>query len=140
MKCNSEDQASLQIEKNERPFCRFHTVSLNVLLNDGIRNYIVNHLKVCEKIEKLTTDYLIINDLTLNKGEKVNIKFLVSLEEDYYQIYKDKLKAYLKNLDIKDLFNNIVDLFEDYAYELDTEIDNIKLELIDIEIVKGEIV
>ena len=127
MKCNSEDQASLQIEKNERPFCRFHTVSLNVLLNDGIRNYIVNHLKSCKKIEKLTTDYLIINDLKLEKGTKVNIKFLISLENDSYKIYKDKFENYVENLDIKDLFNYIVDLFEDYAYELDTEIDNIKI-------------
>ena len=137
MKCNGTELASLQIEKNNKPICKFCSTTLNILLNDGIRNNLINHLKVNGKREKFTTQFLTINNMKLEKGTKVYIKFLISLEEDYYNIYKDKFKVYIEELDIKEFYNYIVELYEEYAYELDTEVDNIKIKLIEIKVKEG---
>ena len=137
MICNGTELASLQIEKDNKPICRFCPTTLNILLNDGIRNRVINYLKVNSKIEKFTTQFLTINNMKIEKGTKVYMKFLISLQEDYYNIYKNKFEAYVEKLDIKEFFNYIVDLYEEYAYELDTEIDNIKIELTEIQVMKG---
>ena len=52
MKCNGTELASLQIEKNNKPICKFCSTTLNILLNDGIRNNLINHLKVNGKKEQ----------------------------------------------------------------------------------------
>ena len=137
MKCNGTELASLQIEKNNKPICKFDSTTLNILLNDGIRNNIINDLKVNSKKQKFTTQFLTINNIKLEKGTKVYIKLLISLEEDYYNIYKDKLEVYIGELDIKEFYNYIVDLYEEYAYELDTDVDNIKIELVEIKVKEG---
>ena len=56
------------------------------------------------------------------------IIFLIGNTYGYYQ----------ENLELKDFYNTIVDLFETYAYEMDTEIDNIHIDIVEIEIVKGD--
>ena len=137
MKCNGTELASLQIEKDNKPICKFCPTTLNILLNDGIRNNIINHLKINSKNEKFTTQFLIINNMKLEKGTKVYIKLLISLEKDYYNIYKDKFEVYIEEIDIKEFYNYIVDLYEEYAYELDTEVDNIKIELAEIKVKEG---
>ena len=138
MKCNGTELASLQIEKDNKPICKFGSTPLNVLLNDGIRNKIMNHLEVSSEIEKFTTQFLTVNDMKIEKGTKVYIKFLISLEEDFYNIYEDKFDNYAEGIDIKEFYNYVADLYEDYAYELDTDIDNIKIELTEIKVVEGE--
>ena len=137
MICNGTELASLQIEKDNQPICRFCPTTLNVLLNDGIRNNIVIYLQANGKIEEFTTQFLTINNMKMEKGTKVYIKFLVSLQEDYYNIYKDKFEACVEKLDIKDFYNCIANLYDDYACELDTNIDNIKIELVEIKVLEG---
>lgn len=137
MKCNGTEIANLQIEKDNKPICKFCSTTLNILLNDGIRNNIINHLQANGKIEECTTQFLTISDVKLEKGTKVSIKFLISLEEDYYHIYKDKFKVYVEKLDIKEFYNYIANLYDEYAYELDTDIDNIKIELVEIKVLEG---
>lgn len=137
MKCNGTEIANLQIEKNNKPICKFDSTTLNVLLNDGIRNNIINDLKVNSKKRKFTTQFLTINNIKMEKGTKVYIKLLISLEKDYYNIYKDKFEVYIEEIDIKEFYNYIVDLYEEYAYELDTDVDNIKIELVEIKVKEG---
>ena len=55
------------------------------------------------------------------------------LNKDLYIIVLFK-----KSDGLKDFYNTIVDLFETYAYEMDTEIDNIHIDIVEIEIVKGD--
>lgn len=137
MKCNGTELASLQIEKDNKPICKFCQTTLNTLLNDGIRNNIINQIEVNNKIDKFTTTFLTINNTKLEKGTKVNIEFLISLEEDNYHIYKNDFNNYADRLDITEFYNYLAYLYEDYAYELDTDINNIKIELVEIKVVKG---
>ena len=137
MICNGTELASLQIEKDNKPICRFCPIALNILLNDGIRNNIINDLKVHSEKQKFTTQFLTINNMKIEKGTKVYIKLLVSLEEDYYNIYHDKFEVYIEEIDIKEFYNYIVALYDEYAYELDTEVDNIKIELVEIKLKEG---
>lgn len=138
MKYTGKEWSSLQVEKEGKPeFCWCH-ITLYHLLNTGIKSNILGDLKNCEKIRKYPTQFITIGDLKLSKGTKVNIKFSVSLEEDNYNLYPEKFTAYSPNIDVSDIYNNIIDLFEDYAYELDTDIDNVIIELTGIEISKEE--
>ena len=138
MKFTGKEWSSIQVKEYNKPkFCWCH-ITLYHLLNTGIKSIITGNLKKYGDIKKYPTDYITINDLKLSKGTKVNIRFLVSLEEDYYNLYPEKLSAYLSNIDVTDIYNNIVTLFEDYAYELDTDIDNIIIELTELEILRQE--
>lgn len=138
MKFSGKEWSSIQVEENGRPlFCLCHITLFN-LLNTGIKNIITGNLKNCGNIKKYPTDFVTINDLKLSKSTKVNIRFLISLKEDNYNLYPEQLSAYLVNIDVADMYNNIISLFEDYAYELDTDIDNIVIELTEIEVLKEE--
>lgn len=132
MKLTGKERSSIQLEEKGEPI--FY--SLYHLLNTGIRGIIVENLKQVKEIEKYITQFITIGDFKAEKGTKVNMNFLISLEEDFYEIYKQKFSAYTNDLNVADIYNNIVDLYEDYAYELDTDIDNIKIELIEIELSK----
>lgn len=138
MKFTGKEWSSIQVKENDKPkFCWCH-ITLYHLLNSGIRSIIMVNLKKCGDIKRYPTDFITINDLKISKGTKVNIKFLISLEEDYYNLYPEKFSAYLSNIDAADIYNNIVSLFEDYAYELDTDIDNVIIELTELEVLKEE--
>jgi len=132
MKLTGKERSSIQLEeKGETIF-----YSLYHLLNTGIRGIIVENLKQGKEIEKYITQFITIGDFKAEKGTRVNMNFLISLEDDFYGLYKQKFSAYTNDLNVADIYNNIVDLYEDYAYELNTDIDNIKIELIEIELSK----
>lgn len=132
MTYTGKEWSSIQVLENGKPEFCWTCINLYHLLNTGIKDIIIGNLKRYGYIKKYSTDFVTINNLKLSKGTKVNIKFLVSLKEDNYNLCPEKLSAYLSNTDIVDIYNCIVDLFEEYAYELDTDIDNIILELIEL--------
>lgn len=133
MKFNGNEWVSLQVEKNGKPFFRLCNITLYDLLNIGLKDLIMENLRDSNEIKKFTTQFVTFNNFKISKGSKVNIKFEVSLEEDHYNIYRGaKFSAYFQDLDIKDIYNSIVELFENYAYELDTDIDNIKIEMTEL--------
>lgn len=138
MNFTGEEWSSAQVEENGKPsFCLCH-ITLYHLLNTGIKSIITCNLKKYGDIKRYSTDFVTINDLKISKGTKVNIRFQISLQEDNYNLYPEKLTAYINNIDVADIYNNIVSLFEDYAYELDTDIDNIIIELTELEVSKEE--
>lgn len=136
MKLTGKEGSSIQVLENGKPKFCWTCINLYHLLNTGIKDIIMGNLKRYGDIKKYSTDFVTIDNLKLSKGTKVNMKFLISLKEDYYSLCPEKLSAYLSNIDVIDIYNNIVNLFEDYAYELDTDIDNIIIELTELEISK----
>lgn len=80
--------------------------------------------------ENKTTKYIIINDKKYNLKTDIHMEFEVSLlniplicTEYFTQKYNIATE-----LELKDFYNKIVKIVEDYAYELDTDINNIKVE------------
>ncbi len=138
MKFKGEERASIQIKGNARPEICLSNITLYQLLNTGIKSIIINELKKYDDIKRYSTEYITINNLKLSQGTKVNIRFLIFPQEDNYNLYPEKLSAYLSSIDVKDIYNNIVILFEDYAYDMDTDIDNIIIELTELEVLKEE--
>lgn len=138
MKFTGKEWSSIQVTENNKPEFCWSNITLYHLLNTGIRSIITGNLKKYGYIKKYDTDFITINDINLSKGAKVNIKFLISLKEDYYNLYPKSFSTYLANIDVADIYNDIIILFEDYAYELDTDIDNLILELTELEILKEE--
>ena len=143
MKLTGKEWCSLQVEENGNPrFCHCH-ITIYHLLNTGIKGDIVNALKKNREIKKYKTDFITVEksrntkvEIKISKGTKINMKFLVSLEEDNYGLLKERLSTRFDNVDVSDVYNYIIELFEDYAYELDTDVDNIKIELVELEICK----
>lgn len=77
-----------------------------------------------------TTKYIIINDKKYNLKTDIHMEFEVSLlniplvcTEYFTQKYNIATQ-----LELKDFYKKIVKIVEDYAYELDTDINNIKVE------------
>lgn len=109
-------------------------LNLNQIINNFILDRINMELKKGLKNSKLTTEDITIDYLTISKGTKVKVKFNVTMKETIPMLENRVYNAYSNSLDIKDFYNHIVDLFDFYAYELDTDINNIRIELKELEI------
>lgn len=137
MKLTGKESVSLYTEKNGERNFTICALNLDQLLNIFILDRMCLNL-IKNKTEKLVTGYLTIDDIKISKGTKVSVKFQVSLKESISGLENTKYDAVHQNLDISDFYNHVVELFDFYAYELDTVIDNIKLELIELEQLKEE--
>lgn len=141
MKLTGKEYVSLSAQGDDDYRFTICCLTLDQLLNHFIISNILNDLKKGINIRKYTTTSIIINHNTndsikFKKTDKLNIHYQISLINN---ILNDTLyDAYNKNLEVKDFYNTIVDLFETYAYEMDTEIDNIHIDIVEIENVKGD--
>lgn len=137
MKLTGKENVSLYTEKDGERNFTISQLNLDQLLNIFILDKMCREL-VKGKIEKLVTGYLTINDIKISKGTKVYVKFQVSLKETIAELENTKFTAVQDELDISEFYNHVVELFEFYAHELDTVIDNIKLELIELNIANNK--
>lgn len=137
MKLTGKEKVSLYTEKDEERNFTISQLNLDQLLNIFILDRMCLEL-VKGKIKKLVTGYLTINDIKISKGTKVYVKFQVSLKETIAELENTKFTAVQDELDISEFYNHVVELFEFYAYELDTVIDNIKLELMELNIIDNQ--
>lgn len=137
MKLTGKEMVSLYNEKDGERYFTISQLNLNQLLNFFILDRMCAQLEKNEP-EKLVTGYLTINDLKISKGTKVFVKFQVSLKETIPGLENTKYDAVNPNLDISEFYNHVVELYDFYAYELDTVIDNIRVELIELEILKED--
>lgn len=137
MKLTGKEIVSLQAQKNSECNFTVSEKSLNKLLNVCILDKFCMQLIKNKKEEKLLTNYLTINDMKISKGTKVSLKFRVSLKKNI-PFSKNRKYATCNNLDISEFYNLVIELFDFYACTLDTVIDNIKLELVELEILEEE--
>ena len=137
MKLTGKESVSLYTEKDGERNFTICALNLDQLLNIFILDRMCLNL-IKNKTEKLVTGYLTINDMKISKGTKVSVKFQVSLKETIPELENTKYDAVHKDLDISEFYNHVVELFDFYAYELDTVIDNIKLELVELEVLKED--
>ena len=133
MKLTGKESVSLYTEKDGERNFTICALNLDQLLNIFILDRMCLNL-IKNKTEKLVTGYLTINDMKISKGTKVSVKFRVSLKKSIPLLKNTKYIATCPRLDISEFYNHVIELFDFYAYELDTVIDNIKIELIEIEI------
>lgn len=138
MKLTGKEMVSLYTEKDGERNFTISQLNLNQLLNIFILDRMCLQL-IKNKPEKLVTGYLTIDDIKISKGTKVSVKFQVSLKETIPGLENTKYDAVHPDLDISDFYNHVVELFEFYAYELDTVIDNIRVELTELEIKNSEV-
>ena len=137
MKLTGKEWVSLYAEKDGERYFTISQLNLNQLINNFILDRMCQEL-IKNKTEKLVTGYLTIDDMKISKGTKVSVKFRVSLKKGIPFLKNIKYIAINQNLDISEFYNYVVELFDFFACELDTVIDNIKLELIELEQMKEE--
>lgn len=138
MKLTGKEDASLCIEENGKPYLTFSQLNWNQLLNIMIIDRIYNELQENNNIKKFVTRYITIDKMKISSKSVVNVKFKVILKENIPCMKNCKYDAVNKFLEVKDFYNYIIELFEFYAYELDTDMNNIQLELVNLEYVKGK--
>lgn len=82
------------------------------------------------------TNYIIVNDKKYNLKTDIRIKFEVSLLDIPIvcrKYFTQKYNAIIE-VEIKEFYKEIIELVDDYACELDTDINNIKIETKELEI------
>jgi len=138
MKLTGKEIVSLDAEKNGEYYFGIYEKSLNKLLNVYLLDKYCMQLIKNNKTGKLVTNYLKINEMKIAKGTKVSVKFRISLRKSIPLLKNTKYIATCPRLDISEFYNHVIELFDLWAYELNTVIDNIKLELIELEILEEE--
>lgn len=138
MKLTGKEIVSLDAEKNGEYYFGIYDKSLNELLNVYLLDKYCMQLIKNNKTGKLVTNYLKINEMKIAKGTKVSVKFRISLKKSIPLLKNTKYIATCPRLDISEFYNHVIELFDLWAYELNTVIDNIKLELIELEILEEE--
>ena len=138
MKLTGKEIVSLHAEKKDEYSFGIYEESLNKLLNIYILDKFCMQLIKNKQTGKLVTNYLKINDMEISKGTKVSVKFRISLKKSIPLLKNTKYIAICPRLDISEFYNHVIELFDLWAYELNTVIDNIKLELIELEILEEE--
>lgn len=112
----------------------------NYTLNE-IVNYIAAQSFVDIKLDNNNykdkiTNYIIVNDKKYNLKTDIRIKFEVSLLDIPIvcrKYFTQKYNAIIE-VEIKEFYKEIIELVDDYACELDTDINNIKIETKELEI------
>lgn len=136
MKLTGKEHARLCIEENGKPYLTICQLNLYQLLNKVIVDRISSELQKNDCIQRFVTRYMTINDIKLSKDSTVRLKVKASLKEGLPDIRNNRYDSTNNSLKIRDFYNYIIELFEFYAHELDTDINNIKIELVALEIVE----
>mgnify|MGYP004601287635 FL=1 len=134
MRLTGKEKVSLYAEQNEKSNFIASELELKQLINGFILDKLCQQLIRNKDNGKIVTDYLSINDMKILKGTKVSLKFQVSLKKNEPFFKKVKYSTMYDKADISEFYNYVIELFEFYAYELDTVIDNIKIELKELKI------
>ena len=134
MRLTGKEKVSLYAEQNEKSNFIASELELKQLINGFILDRLCQQFIRNKDIGKIVTEYLSINDMKILKGTKVSLKFQVSLKKNEPFFKKVKYSTMYDKADISEFYNYVIELFEFYAYELDTVIDNIKIELKELKI------
>ena len=134
MRLTGKEKASLYAEQNEKSNFIASELELKQLINGFMLDRLCQQLIRNKDNGKIVTEYLSINDMKILKGTKVSLKFQVSLKKNEPFFKKVKYSTMYDKADISEFYNYVIELFEFYAYELDTVIDNIKIELKELKI------
>ena len=128
MRLTGKEKVSLYAEQNEKSNFIASELELKQLINGFILDRLCQQLIRNKDNGKIVTEYLSINDM------KISLKFQVSLKKNEPFFKKVKYSTMYDKADISEFYNYVIELFEFYAYELDTVIDNIKIELKELKI------
>ena len=134
MRLTGKEKVSLYAEQNEKSNFIASELELKQLINGFILDKLCQQLIRNKDNGKIVTEYLSINDMKILKGTIVSLKFQVSLKKNEPFFKKVKYSTMYDKADISEFYNYVIELFEFYAYELDTVIDNIKIELKELKI------
>lgn len=113
-------------------------IKLNQLINSYILNQMLKELEISSTNKKYCTEYLSIENISLYKDSLINLKCKVYMKEGLPMFENTEYESSIKELKVEEFYNHIVSLFDDYAYELDTVIDNIIVEIKEVEVLKNK--
>lgn len=106
----------------------------NYCLNEII-NYIALHSFVDLQFDKenrqVSTRYIIADNMQCNANFNIKMKLTVTT---YSSPFKEDYNVTITDTKLSEFHNTITNIAEDYAYELDTDINNIKIILNELEI------
>ena len=136
MKIDGNKNISIFLEYDT---CASHiqNASLNKIVNFIVLQDFVN-LQLNEESEKQETRYIIIDNKEYNSNSVISMKLQVSLLETFIGLkyFKHTYDAIIPKIKLNDFYNKIVSLAEEYACDLDTDINNLRIRVMELEIGK----
>lgn len=134
MKLTGKENARLCIEMNNKETWTNSHYTLEELFEDDILCSIVAPVKIKKKISEKEVKFFSIGDTIMDKRTRINAKFRVSLKYKVDKKMPEEFECVCTYLDISDFYNFIVDLYIDYSETFNTDITNIRLKMIEIDI------
>ena len=137
MELTGKENARLCIEKNNKEEWTNSRYTLEELFENDILGSIAMSFKINDKISEKEVKFFSIGDTIMDKRTRINAKFRASLRYNPdKKISEDSdFECVCTYLDINDFYNFIVDLYIDYAKTFNTSITNIRLKMIEIDII-----
>ena len=132
MKLTGKEWVSLSAEENNKPIWTISQLTLNDLLN----TYILENIKNGQRNGKVLNQEIssfTIDDTVITKRTVISTKFHASCKKSTEKNPLEYECVYTY-IDISDFYNSVVDLYFYYAEAFNTKIDNIKISLIEINI------
>lgn len=111
------------------------SITLNHLIDNFIKN-IDSNIKSAGEIKRECTKNLFIDGKHYNNQTKVKMQLKVSLRNYPDRILFNQKHDVKEECTIEDIYNVIADIVEFYAYEMDTDTDNIKISIKQFEIME----
>ena len=133
MKFTGKELISMSTKKDGKNCFTISDFTLNKLTNGFISDRICKELNEDGYNEKLITDYIIIDGTRYYGKSYIRIKMQAYLKDPLPFDRDRKYNVEHFELKVRDFYNFILDTFDSYAYELDTTIDNILVDIIEIE-------
>ena len=147
MKLTGNEWVSLQVENNGKPQFTICQLTLTDLLNSAIKWRVSGDLDNFNKVKKYDTQFFAIKkysnklmsfeDIKLRKKTKVDVKFEISLKKGFAKLKKDKIIFYRTNLDIRDLYNYIISIYENCLHDFNVSLKDITLKLTEVKLKEG---
>ena len=112
--------------------------SLNKVVNYIVLQDFV-HLQFNEDSQKQETKYIIVDNKKYDSNTVITLKLQILLMETLIDLeyFKHKYDAIIPRIKLNDFHNEIVKFAETYACDLDTDINNLKIRVMELEIGKG---
>ena len=138
MKVDGEKNISILLEDDTSKMY-IQNSSLNKVVNFIVLQDFV-HLQFNEESQKQETKYIIIDNKEYNSNAVISVKLQVSLLETLIDLeyFKHTYNAIIPKIKLNDFYNKIVSFAEEYACDLDTDINNLKIRVMELEIVNKE--
>lgn len=134
MKLTGKEKARLCIERDSKEEWTNKQFTIKELLDSYILGSIAAPIKNRDKVKEKIVKYFSIDNTIMDQRTRINAKFRASLKYPKNERESIEFECVCTYLDISDFYNFIVDLYIEYAESFNTNVTDINLKMIEIDV------